>query len=74
MNNPSYGLKTPQQRKMWIYNQADRAARGIQTIDPDKANEYRQGIIDAYENEVRSAENSEREVKTKATMRIGFGM
>jgi len=53
MNNPSYGLKTPQQRKMWIYNQADRAARGIQAVDPDRANEYRQGIINAYEEEER---------------------
>lgn len=57
MNNPSYGLKTPQQRKMWIYNQADRAARGIQAIDPDKANEYRQGIINAYEEEERKRIN-----------------
>lgn len=57
MNNPSYGLKTPQQRKMWIYNQADRAARGIQAVDPDRANEYRQGIINAYEEEERKRIN-----------------
>lgn len=57
MNNPSYGLKTAQQRRMWIYNQADRAARGIQAVDPDRANEYRQGIIDAYEEEERKKVN-----------------